>query len=511
MVFMCCSLCAVLRSPLKPLGGSEPLGGQSNNEREPETPSGKEAQVLQFVDADTGDQSELSFVSANGSPRQRPTFDAIKRAIKDQKLKRLEAERLQGEERQQRIKELAEKRSKEYWEAKRLEEEEDRRIYETGEQRRKAQREEQERVAKDKRTDTLLLHSLLDSARRKIQEKSQKSLFLGDERDSSREKQPVDAERPQLEHSLKPGEDKSLPSQASKGLDTDQNKSPHRPAKEHGQERSSPGQIQQPSPKLEDEPDSSREKQPVDAERPQLEHSLKPGEDKSLPSQASKGLDTDQNKSPHRPAKEHGQERSSPGQIQQPSPKLRGDNTSARGDLQIFDSVPQGKQQPSPRKRSPPPRKRQAAVTSKMAPDTNKAKTDAPADVSATSPKRKVLPRVSSNTMQRTVSVEKPKKRQLVHLAAFKEVAKSKFQSVLDAFVFFDHMKVNYVSTMNLKRGLLKLDADDLVNDFDALVRDFEWKCVDHGKVHCSEFIHLLQWHEIHDLNKELSTARLGP
>ena len=439
MVFMCCSLCAVLRSPLKPLGGSEPLGGQSNNEREPETPSGKEAQVLQFVDADTGDQSELSFVSANGSPRQRPTFDAIKRAIKDQKLKRLEAERLQGEERQQRIKELAEKRSKEYWEAKRLEEEEDRRIYETGEQRRKAQREEQERVAKDKRTDTLLLHSLLDSARRKIQEKSQKSLFLGDERDSSREKQPVDAERPQLEHSLKPGEDKSLPSQASKGLDTDQNKSPHRPAKEHGQERSSPGQIQQ------------------------------------------------------------------------PSPKLRGDNTSARGDLQIFDSVPQGKQQPSPRKRSPPPRKRQAAVTSKMAPDTNKAKTDAPADVSATSPKRKVLPRVSSNTMQRTVSVEKPKKRQLVHLAAFKEVAKSKFQSVLDAFVFFDHMKVNYVSTMNLKRGLLKLDADDLVNDFDALVRDFEWKCVDHGKVHCSEFIHLLQWHEIHDLNKELSTARLGP
>jgi hypothetical protein len=443
---MCCSLCAVVRSPLKPPGGSEPLEGQSHNGREPTTPSGgEEAQVLQFVDADTGDQSEHSFEAANGSPHQRPTFDAIKRAIKDAKLKKLEAERLQGEERQQRIKELAEKRSKEYWEGKRLEEEEDRRVYEAGEERRKAQREEQERVAKEKRTDKLLLHSLLDSARRKIQEKSQKSLFLGDEPDSSREKQPVDAERPQLEHKLKPGADKSFPSQASKG----------------------------------------REVRFAD-------------------------LDTDQNRSSPRPAKEHGQERSSP-KVQQTSPKLRGDNRSTRVHLQSVDSVPQGKRQPSPRKRLSPPGTGQAAVTSKMAPGTNKAKLGAPADESATSPKRQVLPRVSSNTMQRTGSVEKPKKRQLVHLAAFKEVAKSKFQSVLDAFVFFDHMKVNYVSTMNLKRGLLKLDADDLVNDFDALVRDFEWKCVDHGKVHCSEFIHLLQWHEIHDLNKELSTARLGP
>ena len=104
----------------------------------------------------------------------------------------------------------------------------------------------------------------------------------------------------------------------------------------------------------------------------------------------------------------------------------------------------------------------------------------------------------------------RPAPRPLLHLEALKKLVQEKFESVLEAFVFFDHMKVNFVSTMNLKRGLLKLEANDLVSNLESLVRDLQWKCVDHGRVHLREFVDLLQWHPIMDMQKELSSARLA-
>jgi Ca2+-binding EF-hand superfamily protein len=102
------------------------------------------------------------------------------------------------------------------------------------------------------------------------------------------------------------------------------------------------------------------------------------------------------------------------------------------------------------------------------------------------------------------------KNRKLVRLEALKDLVQSKFTSVYDAFVFFDFMKVNYVSMKNLMRGLVKLGADDLVNDFASLVRDLEWKCQDHGMIHCGEFFQLLAWHPLNDFIKELAAARLA-
>ena len=122
-------------------------------------------------------------------------------------------------------------------------------------------------------------------------------------------------------------------------------------------------------------------------------------------------------------------------------------------------------------------------------------------------PRANILPKIA---VARTLPVEKGGKKQLTHLGTLRDVIQQKFKTVLDAFVFFDYMRVDFVSTMNLKRGLIKLEADELLIEFNALVRDFEWKCVDHGKVHCSEFIHLLHWHHIENLDKELGAARLA-
>jgi len=118
-------------------------------------------------------------------------------------------------------------------------------------------------------------------------------------------------------------------------------------------------------------------------------------------------------------------------------------------------------------------------------------------------PRAKILPKIA-------VAMEKGGKKQPTHLGTLRDLMQQKFKTVLDAFVFFDYMRVDFVSTMNLKRGLIKLEADELLIEFNALVRDFEWKCVDHGKVHCSEFIHLLHWHHIENLDKELGAARLA-
>ena len=124
------------------------------------------------------------------------------------------------------------------------------------------------------------------------------------------------------------------------------------------------------------------------------------------------------------------------------------------------------------------------------------------------------------------MSHNRPKARPLVHVESMKELLHKVFKTVCDAFVFFDHMKVNFVSTMNLKRGLVKLSqsqrpnepqekgikqhAEELVSNFDELVKEFEWKCADVGKVLMHEFVHLLQWHPVENMEKEMMDARLS-
>lgn len=124
---------------------------------------------------------------------------------------------------------------------------------------------------------------------------------------------------------------------------------------------------------------------------------------------------------------------------------------------------------------------------------------EADASKTSMSPQSKLFPKIAQAAAEKVGG-----KRQMLHMDAFKELVQSKFKSVFEAFVFFDSMKMNFVSTKNLKRGLEKLEAHDLLNDFHALIRDFEWKCVDHGKIHCGEFVRLLHWHHVDDFHKEI-------
>ena len=135
-----------------------------------------------------------------------------------------------------------------------------------------------------------------------------------------------------------------------------------------------------------------------------------------------------------------------------------------------------------------------------------------PADPQAAGPAQTSLPRIApAHSVQRSEMGEgKGGKRLLLQLARFKELLQYKFASVFDAFVFFDYMNVSFVSTMNLKRGLAKLEANELIQEFPALVSEFELRCAEHGKVHCGEFIQLLRWHHISDVDAELSAARLA-
>jgi Ca2+-binding EF-hand superfamily protein len=330
-------------------------------------------------------------------------------------LAQQEAAAREAQEREQRLKELAETRTREYWERRNQEAEEERRIQEAGELRRRLAREAAEHCAVEKAKDIALFQQLLQQARTRA--KGIESLPDEGQQDGvAKEMEKVQA-------------DLSMPKDSATEQEIQPDVTSPRAEGGGGSGQRSGLQV---SWKVEEKVDEvNQPKAPKAGKRNDLPSSNKPSPTKQS--------------SPKAPTR-------------QDPPKLNTEKNSDAHD-------------PQPAKA-----------------------------VQTTLPK--ILPRTESGE-------KKGVKRQLLHMGRFKELLQSKFKSVFDAFVFFDHMKVNFVSTMNLKRGLVKLAADELIQEFPALVRDLEWQCVDHGKIHCGEFIQLFSWHHISDFNKELSAARL--
>ena len=383
---------------------------------------------------------------SEGSVRPEAPVDSVRQRRKHERLRQQEAEALKEQEREKRVQALVQKRRHEYWERRQQEEEEERRIQEAGELRRRLAREDSERRAVAKAKEVALFQQLLNRVRDKARGENQRDGVAAIHEETIGPEVRLVSVEEE-EHSDPANPDLSIIKDSGlEGTDREMQPDVISPDTEGSEQRAALKVTWQVEDKV---PKVHEVNQPIAP--------IEPIEPKTAKKQ---DLPADNKRSPKK----------------QSSPKA-----SARQDTP----------NPSSEKKS-------------VAHD--------PMACQSTGPVQTLLPRITS-----AHSVQKPEmgegkgaKRQLLKLARFKELLQSKFKSVVDAFVFFDYMKVNFVSTMNLKRGLVKLEADELIQEFPALVRDLEWKCVDHGKVHCGEFIQLLRWHHISDINKELSAARLA-
>ena len=360
--------------------------------------------------------------------------ESVRQRRKREQLAQQEAAAREAQEREQRLKELAEKRAREYWERRQQEAEEERRIQEAGELRRRLAREAAEHRAVEKAKDIALFQQLLHRARTRAKGESLPDEGQQDGVAKDMEKVQPDLSMPVAKETEKVQPDLSMPKESATEQEMQADVKSRSAEGGGGSGQRSGLQV---SWKVE-------EKVPEEVHKVNQPNTPKAGKKPDLPAG------------------------NRPSPTKQSSPK---------------DPTRQDPPKPNPEKKSD-------------AHDPQPAKA-----VQTTLPK--ILPRTESGEKKGV------NKRQLLHMGRFKELLQSKFKSVFDAFVFFDHMKVNFVSTMNLKRGLVKLAADELIQDFLALVRDLEWQCVDHGKIHCGEFIQLFSWHHISDFSKELSAARL--
>ena len=133
--------------------------------------AGKEPQVLVFPDLDEDQGSPVNPESRrhDGTEelcvRLEAPAESVRQRRRRETLAQQEAAAREAQEREQRLKELAETRTREYWERRNQEAEEERRIQEAGELRRRLAREAAEHCAVEKAKDIALFQQLLQQAR----------------------------------------------------------------------------------------------------------------------------------------------------------------------------------------------------------------------------------------------------------------------------------------------------------------------------------------------------------
>lgn len=104
---------------------------------------------------------------------------------------------------------------------------------------------------------------------------------------------------------------------------------------------------------------------------------------------------------------------------------------------------------------------------------------------------------------------QKREKLKYVHLDRVKLALKEKFDTIADAYVFFDILSAGYITHAQFRRALVRLGLGSLSQE--GLFQELNWRCVDGQRVFEREFFDLLQWRatDAAERTKELAGARI--